>query len=305
MNKNKPSNTAIIVARNIAFVAAGAKTAHLVNGETARSNEALLNEVSRFSEIARKRWFQRIFRSYEFLTIRGLALHQALRKLHIERIVRTSLAEGFEQIVILGGGLDTLALRLHREFPDVNFLELDHPATQNLKRETIRKLGLRRSNLNFLTIDFTEAALAASLTECPDYFPKAKTVFVCEGVLMYLSEPEVKRIFSCLKNQPAADLKFIFTFMEPDKAGRTNFRDASFVVRLWLKWKNEPFKWGLDKICLSNFLTSQSFELKVLVTQKTFRRTYLSEKGLSDEFIAKGENLCVCQALRDFPPRFS
>jgi len=124
----------MIVAKNIAVIAASHHTAHFVAPDAARLNSLLIKKASsggkRFLKNASYGWFQNLFRFYERLTIQGLALHQALRKLHIERAVRESLAEGFRQVVILGGGLDTLALRLHNEFPDVNFLEIDHPATR-------------------------------------------------------------------------------------------------------------------------------------------------------------------------------
>lgn len=297
MKENKPSKTAIIVARNIALAAARANTSELINKETAQFNSLMLDRYSQFSKIVRYKWFQIIFRIFEFLTIQGLALHQALRKLHIEKIVRTAIGEKFEQIIILGGGLDTLALRLHKEFPEIKFLELDHPATQKGKRDAITKICVRGSNLNFLDVDFTDANLARRLNAFPDYSPKAKTMFVCEGVLMYLSEPKVDQIFKLVKHHRALDSRFIFTFMEPDESGRPNFRGATFLVRLWLKWKNEPFKWGLNKNELTSFLSSKGFGIKELATAETFRKTYLKQKALSREFIAEGENLCVCESL--------
>lgn len=118
MKNDVPSHTANIVARNIALVAATAETAALVSPATADLNALFVRAFSqsgaRFLEKAGQKWFQKIFRFYERLTIPGLAAHQALRKLHIERAVRTSLADGFSQVIILGGGYDTLALKLHR-----------------------------------------------------------------------------------------------------------------------------------------------------------------------------------------------
>ncbi len=141
MKDSTPSATAVIVAKNIALVAATHGLSDFVAPEAARLTGLLLEAHSRrgktFLRRARYRWFQFLFHCYERCTIPGLALHQALRKRHIEQAVRASLAQGFEQVVVLGGGLDTLALRLHKEFPQTNFLELDHPATQRVKRAVI------------------------------------------------------------------------------------------------------------------------------------------------------------------------
>ena len=186
---------------------------------------------------ARSRWFQSLFRLYERITIPGLALHQALRKKHIERVVRESLEEGFQQVVILGGGLDSLALRLCAEFARVKFIELDHPATQRVKQEVIQSHHLGGENLRLLPVDFTQQTLEQCLAPYPGYQPDSRTVFLCEGVLMYLEEREVEAIFAFIRNQTGPLKRFIFTFMEPDATGKTNFRNSTWLVRLWLSWR--------------------------------------------------------------------
>ncbi|HEX3528449.1 MAG TPA: class I SAM-dependent methyltransferase [Thermoanaerobaculia bacterium] len=76
----------------------------------------------------------------ETFVIPGIMLHYAVRKLFLEDAVRAALTtssgdSGILQVVVLGAGLGTLALRLHRERPDVRFFECDHPATQRFKRQ--------------------------------------------------------------------------------------------------------------------------------------------------------------------------
>lgn len=302
MKNDTPSSTADIVARNIALVAATKETVRFVAPDAAELNalfvEAFSPSGSRFLKRTPRQWFQKLFRLYASLTIRGLALHQALRKLHIEHAVREGLAHGFAQIVILGGGLDTLALRLHREFPAVNFLELDHPATQAVKRGTIEKYGLGGENLHLEAADFTDQTLAEILNACPHYNPEIKTIFICEGVLMYLGADEVDRLFNFIKTRTGAANRFIFTFMEPDKNGNTNFRNATFLVRLWLEWKNEPFKWGLKREELKDFLAGRGFSLNELATAETFRRIYLARFGLENYATAEGENVCICESVK-------
>lgn len=286
----------MVVARNIAIVAANRQTAPLVAPDAARLNSLLIKKSSdnreRFLKNAARRWFQTLFRFYERITIRGLALHQALRKLHIENVLREILTGKFRQVVILGGGLDTLALRLSSEFPDVNFLELDHPATQTVKREISKDFGAR--NLNFLAVDLTGKTLEESLRDCPFYRQNTPTVFICEGVLMYLEAAEVENIFRFIKNQNVAQ-QFIFTFMETNEKEKTAFRHSTSLVRWWLAWKKEPFKWGLNSTNLSKFLAAHEFRLKELATTETFRQRYLKKFNLVNYTVAEGENLCVCE----------
>jgi methyltransferase (TIGR00027 family) len=298
MKEETPSATAQIVARNIVLVASTEKLSHLVAPAAARLSGWFVQAYSPQGELflrrARRTLFQSLFRFYERVTIPGLALHQALRKRRIEEVVCAALEEGFNQVVVLGGGLDSLALRLHREFPQVNFLELDHPATQRVKREVIEAHQLAGANLKLVAVDFTRQTLADCLAACPDYLPGAKTVFVCEGVLMYLEACEVDRIFAFIRQQAGEWKRFVFTFMEPDKSGRTNFRNSTWLVRLWLSWRKEPFKWGLHRAKLRDFLAARGFSMKELATPETFRQLYLKNPDLSTQVLAEGENVCVC-----------
>src|SRR5260370_40660514 len=47
-----------------------------------------------------------------------------------------------EQIVMLGAGFDTMALRIKDGLRTVTVFEVDHPATQAVKREAFARIGL-------------------------------------------------------------------------------------------------------------------------------------------------------------------
>lgn len=296
MKENTPSATAIVVAKNVALIAATPSLAHLVRPDAAELTGLFLQAYRRrggtFLRRARRPWFQYLFRCYERCTIPGLALHQALRKRHIERIVSASLAEGFEQVVVLGGGLDTLALRLHKEYPEVRFLELDHPSTQAVKREMIERRQLAADNLRLNPVDLAVQPLHDFLAANPDYEPHRRTIFLSEGVLMYFAAEEVDRLFAALRQQKAPAVRFLFTFMELDWQGRPAFRNATWLVRLWLGLKKEPFRWGVSRAAIADFVEARGFIVKELVTDETFRRADLGG-DLKRRILAEGEILCV------------
>lgn len=300
MRDDAPSATANIVARNLLLIANTRAFAPLVSADAARLSDQFVTAFSQQGEAfvsrSTKRWFQILQRVYERITIPGLALHQALRKRHIERAVRAALAEGFEQLLILGGGLDSLALRLHTEFPELNFIELDHPATQSIKQRVIERRRHIGGNLKLLPVDFTKQSLEEALHACPEYRAESRTVFVSEGVFMYLDACEVERIFDFVRKQRSAAARLVFTFMETDGKGRASFRRSTWLVRLWLSLRGEPFKWGLRETEMESFLRERGFILKEMATSATLRETYLREHGLQDTSLAEGENVCVCDA---------
>ncbi|HEY0319628.1 MAG TPA: SAM-dependent methyltransferase [Pyrinomonadaceae bacterium] len=297
MKENAPSATANVVARNVVLVANRPGFAALVPPEAALLSGWFIADFSEggraFVRRATKRWFQALQRVYERLTIPGLALHQALRKRYIEHAVREGLLEGFDQLVVLGGGLDSLAVRLHTEFPEASFIELDHPATQSVKARTLLRRRLIGQNLKLLAVDFTKQGLEETLNACLDYSALRKTIFLAEGVLMYLDASEVDAVFDCVRRQSSSQKRFVFTFMEPDASGKAGFRRSTWLVRLWLRLKGEPFKWGLQGREMESFLTKRGFVLKEMATPATFREIYLREHGLEDAVLAEGEDVCV------------
>jgi len=296
MKENTPSATAIVVAKNVALIAASPSLAHLVPADAAELTGLFLQRYhprgGAFLRKAQRSWFRFLFRCYERCTIPGLALHQTLRKRHIERIVRASLAEGFTQVVVLGGGLDTLALRLHKEFPAVKFLELDHPATQEVKRKAIEERQLAAGNLRLNPVDLAQQPLENFLAANPDYEPHRRTLFLSEGVLMYLTPEEVDRLFAALGQQKCPAVRFLFTFMQLDGRGRPAFRNTTWLVRLWLGLKKEPFRWGLLAPAVADFVQAGGFLVKELVNEATFRCTEL-RGDLKRQTLAEGEILCV------------
>ena len=300
MKENAPSATANVVARNVVLVACMQSFTGLVPQDAARVSGWFVADFSTsgasFVERSTKRWFQALQCSLERITIPGLALHQALRKRYIERAVRAALDEGFNPLVVLGGGLDSLAVRLHTEFPAATFIELDHPATQRVKTRTLARRRMWHENLKLLPVDFTKQSFEEALNACEDYRAGRATVFLAEGVLMYLSASEVERLFDAVRRPPTGRKRFVFTFMERDEKGRACFRRTTWLAHLWLRSRGEPFKWGLRRKELKDFLLNRGFELKELGTPETFRETYLRELGLAGAVLAEGENVCVADA---------
>ena len=101
-----------------------------------------------------------------------------------DAIVR-AIDNGIEQIVILGAGYDCRALRFRT--PGVHFFEVDHPATQQDKRERLAAIGASTEGVTFVAADFTRPGLAATLAAA-GHDESRRSQFLCEGVLRYLPE---------------------------------------------------------------------------------------------------------------------
>lgn len=293
---SRPSETARLIARSLVLLARDPAFAGLVPPDAAEASGWFLegNAATRARRSARREqgealagrpWYRAFTRLAERRTLPGIVAHYALRKRFLEDAARRALTEdGFTQVVVLGAGFDTLALRLAPKFPRATFVEVDHPATQTAKQDALARHGTISPNLHFTPANLSRSRLASILTGCRTYRPDAATLFVAEGLLMYLDAAVVSALFrnaaSGAGDEPFPRRRFAFTFLEPDASGAANFSPPSRFVDWWLKRRGEPFRWGVTRNGLSGWLTARGWTLwpEGLITSDALRERYLSAR---------------------------
>jgi methyltransferase (TIGR00027 family) len=100
--------------------------------------------------------------------------------------VMAAIGGGIRQVVILGAGLDDRALRFRTT--GVRFFELDHPVTQADKADRLRGLGAGQAGPTLAACDFRSDAVADVLAAA-GHVATLPTLFLCEGLLVYLDGP--------------------------------------------------------------------------------------------------------------------
>ena len=184
MRRDKPSNTALIVAAGLQLVRPAAATAPLLPFEAIRRGAALLQAAHpRMAGLLRQGWFRALCRALDRATLPGIRLHCALRKRLLRDHARAAIARGCRQVVVLGAGLDTLCMELKADHPQLGCIEIDHPATQAGKRRAAGADGL---GIHFIGVDLAQQRLGTVLLDCPAFDGALPTLFVAEGLLMYV-----------------------------------------------------------------------------------------------------------------------
>ena len=130
-------------------------------------------------------------------------MHEHLRRrtAFFDRAVVDALGRGVRQVVIGGAGYDGRALRYAK--PGVTWFELDHPATQADKVARIGRLDLECGHIRFIAADFTTDPVAESLLAA-GLDAARPTLFLLEGVAVYLERPVLERVLAAFR-QVAAD----------------------------------------------------------------------------------------------------
>jgi methyltransferase (TIGR00027 family) len=284
------SRTALLIAASLVLLHHDAKYSRLVSKASADLCAHVLEEHSSltrlFSKIVRQSWFRPIANLVERITIPGILLHYALRKKCITELVRSALANGVAQVVILGAGFDPLSSELQRDFPTVEFWEIDHPATQRYKVRACSEIGIER--VHFVAVDLSATGLDTETLISNGFDPAKRTIWIAEGLLMYFPADIVSALMEILSPLSAPGSEFAFTFMEKQRDGRIRFDSQTKLVDSWLRGRSEPFLWGTTRSELGEIVSP--WRVIRIFDHHDLRQMH---SGCADEIIAKGEVICL------------
>ena len=299
MRNNKPSATALLILKSMVFLSTDSYRRDLVPEDmskiSARFLETKTLDQKGFIKIFKRKWFRPLIWFLERLLLPGIILHYVLRKRYIEEIIFRIINNGkVKQIVILAAGFDSLACRLSQRFPGISFIEIDHPATQESKKKVLLETGLQSPNLIFLAADLSRERWEDRVLSMKTFDPQAGTLFIAEGITMYLNKEQIQQLFSFVSKYASPGSQFIFTFMERRDNGVIDFKHTHPFVNLWLDWKKERFKWGISQRELPGFLKERKFSFAEMASSDTLRSKYFS--ALPDnEPLAEGECIYVAR----------
>ncbi len=110
--------------------------------------------------------------------------------------VMAAIAAGIDQIVVVGAGYDDRALRF--ETTGVTFYEIDHLSTQRDKFRRLRAMGVPTENPVLVPADFRRDDVPSALAKS-GHRAKSPSLFICEGVLVYLDKKTLKTLFAQLR----------------------------------------------------------------------------------------------------------
>jgi methyltransferase (TIGR00027 family) len=272
------------------LLASDPRTAALVALDAAKWCRTLLSTCANDRLLAASaawpltRW---MWRRLERLVQPGIIAHYWHRKHWIEKCCRTAIANGTQRVVVAGAGFDTLALRLATQFPQVEFVEIDHPATQRDKRAALARNGngpAAGGNLSFISSDFGIEPVPVSRFD-----DGTTSLLIMEGLLMYLTPQKVDQLFAAL-GQFGFPIQVLFSFMTQWDDGSCGFRPRSRWVERWLASRDETFTWSIRSATLESYL--RNFGL--LIEQRATTQGLAALQG-SSNLNLEGEELVLCR----------
>src|SRR3954470_16337958 len=194
----------------------------------------------------------------------------------IDDLLTAALAGGVRQVVLLGAGYDSRALRL-AGMRSATVFEVDHPATQALKR----RLAGDHEHVRFVPADLMRADLTVVRREAG--LRRERTAVVWEGVTNYLDARSVDATFTALVAATAPGSRIIFTYMDRRALEGTGDFDGVAEWAAEVGDAGEPFTFGFLPEELPGYLAERGLRPILDRSAREAAAEYLEPLGRGHE----------------------
>jgi len=187
-------------------------------------------------------------------------LYMQVRTRVIDDALRSFIAKGGRQMLVLGAGYDCRALRMP-ELDDCRVFEVDHPATQRHKRSVLETHGIE-SPSTYVTWDFEERPVE----DLPEHLAElghdasAPTFTIWEGVTMYLSEPAIDASLRAITEWSGPEGELAMTYFAKDRLAKPSL--ATRAIQAVVSTIGEPWRWGWAPAELPAYLAERGLALR-------------------------------------------
>jgi methyltransferase (TIGR00027 family) len=189
----------------------------------------------------------------------GFVAEILLRQRYFEDLVASAVEDGIRQVVLLGAGYDTTALRFTGP-DDVRFFEVDHPATQSAKLATLAAAGISAPSVASVPMDFTAGgSLRAALAE-HGFDAAERCVVGWLGVTYFLPPQACRATLADLAATVAAGSLLLFDYMDQAIIDGTSPYQGALQMARQVAEQGEPYINGLGPDAAADAARDAGFE---------------------------------------------
>ena len=192
----------------------------------------------------------------------------------MDEVLLECVAAGFKQLVIIGAGFDTRAYRFEDVKHHLKVFEVDHPATQQAKVEKVRQIfGDLPAHVIYVPVVFGVDRLEQKLIE-KQYSPHLKTLFIAEGLLMYVPPPAVDGLLTFVTSASGPGSAFVADYFLTSVIEGTSPLKEAQVLRQFVESEGAPLQFGIEEGAVEDFFNERGFEQVNHVTSAACKEKY-------------------------------
>src|SRR5215472_1854291 len=265
MKSDEPSRMALMVARQ--------RAAHQLLDHGAILDDPFAMKILREDE----KDVLQFANKHPFLSIGRLLT--AARSRIAEDALSKAVGRGVRQVVILGAGLDTFALR-NPHAARISIFEVDHPATQAWKRQRLVGAELAPPPwLTFVPVDFERDDLQQKLSSA-GFECTSVAFFTWLGVVPYLTRDAIDHTLRYIASIPNSEV--VFDYVEPPETWSEDVKAYAAARMAQLEKINERWVSRVDPAGVAAILRSHGFDdMKDISFQQVVSRFGRDVQGLA------------------------
>lgn len=233
-------------------------------------NPAILNHMKQNPAEAQKlvdRW------NYSFP---GIANVIASRVRCIDDLVVASNQEGITQLVILGAGYDSRTFRIPEIGNTIRVFEIDQPSIQKRKLEILKAIFTQiPDNVSYIPINLDESSFVSSI-EISGFDTTIRTIFVLEGLVMYLMPESVDALLSDIVRCSGKNSRIVFDYYPQSLIEGTHPLPIAENIRMNMISVGEPVLFGIPDNRLVPFMEERGFHQVQDITAADYVSRYFS-----------------------------
>jgi len=216
------------------------------------------------------------------MLVPGMMAYIVGRTRYIDDYVKARIADGIEQLVIMGAGYDSRAYRFEELKGRVKVFEVDFPATQKVKMERVKKVfGSLPLHVVYTSVDFNTQKLGERLFES-GYDRNRKTLFIWEGVTPYVTPQAMDETLGFVANNSGKGSSIIFDYVLKSALDGTCRRGQVNRIRrayelIGAPLTSEGVGFGMEDGKTEEYLSQRGFCEVKNVTGESFGTSYLKK----------------------------
>jgi methyltransferase (TIGR00027 family) len=181
------------------------------------------------------------------------------RERYIDDVLQGYIKDGLPQLVILGAGYDSRAYRFDGLKDRVKVFEVDYPATQADKLAKVKHFFKQiPAHVNYVPVDFNTQALEQRLPGS-GYDPTLKTLFIWQGVSMYLAAAAVDDTLQFVVRHSAPGSAIVFDYIHRQVLEGGQKHGEVSGMRRYRFMTGEGLTFGIEAGTVAAFLKERGF----------------------------------------------
>jgi len=216
----------------------------------------------------------------------------AAREHYIDDVLEDFLNKGLQQLVILGAGYDSRAYRFDQLKYRVKVFEVDHPATQTNKLAKVQAIfRMIPTHVTFVPVDFNKQSMEKQLQKS-GYNPNLKTLFIWQGVTMYLEAEAVDDTLRFIVQNSAPGSGIVFDYLYRLVLEGTQKHGEISNMRRYRFMTGEGLTFGIEEGGVDTFLKKRGFHQVWDMDANGLKQAYFTGRNVGRK-IASGYGIAI------------